>query len=350
MIANLCRAEADPTSGADLAAGGDVGTDARQGETTAQTVPDATEGWDHDRWAQILDRIEHRQANVGLRYWVPPLWLEVTMSGPDSDLWSIAETPGIGSRSWDWQSLEACPDVAELAIRGADDDLLLAAVGRYTMENLILNAAHEIGEWLRFDARRVFPAHTGTSDSDAAIALGSQGNGPVQLVVHFGATAGNASGTVPPSNEAALRQLSSRIATVAAAWRFTYLPGVSISYGHLGPQVTDAASGMGASTEYQMTWSRSTLEVADGATENLMQAVCQDVHRLLIRYETDRICRAFHVDGRQVWRLGQSGDGEAEPLSVSVTYVGNLGSSRQRERSAGVHPESSNSVLRCARS
>ena len=78
------------------------------------------------------------------------------MKGPDSDLWFLA---GQADREWDWQSSAPCPEVAELSDTGADDDELLAPVSRYTIENLILNAAHEIGEWLRLDGQRLFPAH-----------------------------------------------------------------------------------------------------------------------------------------------------------------------------------------------
>jgi hypothetical protein len=291
-----------------------------------------TEAWDQRRWTRILDRMEHRQANVGLRFWGPPLWLEITMSGPDSEQWLAAESPGIEQRSWDWQSLAVCPDLAELTLSGADDERLLAVVSRYAIENLILNATHEIGEWLRFDAQRVFPAHTTTSDSPPAFATGGQGNGPVRLVIDFGARLGDPSAAVGAGTEAALLNASRRAAAVAAAWRFTYLPGLRVSYGRLGPDIMDTASPLDTLPRWSDQWSPSTLSVADGATDDLVEAIVRDVHRLVVRFETDRVCRAFHVDGRQIWRLAQS-DGsqpgvrrngnspDTEPLSVTVVYA-----------------------------
>src|SRR4029453_9466351 len=188
----------------------------------SRTDFDPDSGCAQARWAKILDRIEHRQPDVGLRFWGPPLWLEVTMIGPDSDLWpTISEQP----TAWDWQSSAPCVEVADLANEGADDDRLLAVVGRYTIENLILNAVHEIGEWLRFDGRRLFPAHrpgvATASDHD------DQGNGAVTVQLTFGQAA-RRPGAVPagPAHEH-LRgpHLVRRLAEAAAPSRFTYLPG-----------------------------------------------------------------------------------------------------------------------------
>lgn len=38
-----------------------------------------------------------------------------------------------------------------IAEAGADDQVLLGAASRYGLENLLVNAVHEIGEWLRLD-------------------------------------------------------------------------------------------------------------------------------------------------------------------------------------------------------
>ena len=136
--------------------------------------------WPVARWGRILDRVELRQAGLGLKFWGPPLWLEVTMTGPDSDRWPANPE---GNDSWNWLSTETCSEAERLFDRGADDDQLVVAVGRYTVENLILNAVHEIGEWLRFDGQRVFPAHLSAEAS--ATAADGQGNGSVQLTVTF---------------------------------------------------------------------------------------------------------------------------------------------------------------------
>ena len=112
--------------------------------------------------------------------WGPPLWLEVTMCRPDSDRWP-ANTQR--NESWNWQSPETCAEAENLFDQAADDDQLLIAVGRYTVLNLILNAVHEIGEWFRFDGRRVFPAHPSARASSGA--SDGQGNGSVQLTVTF---------------------------------------------------------------------------------------------------------------------------------------------------------------------
>jgi hypothetical protein len=38
----------------------------------------------------------------------------------------------------------------------------------------------------------------------------------------------------------------------------------------------------------------------------LVDQVGRDVHRALVLHEADRICRAFHVDGRRPWTLDAS--------------------------------------------
>ena len=57
---------------------------------------DPAPGRDQARWVRILDRIEHRQPDVGLRFWGLPLWLEVTMTGPDSDRWPAIRDQATG--------------------------------------------------------------------------------------------------------------------------------------------------------------------------------------------------------------------------------------------------------------
>ncbi len=99
--------------------------------------------WDERRWATIIDRIEFRQVGTGLRFWGPPLCLEVTMTGPDSDTWWAAAAGDTPDQSWNWQSDTACVEAMRLVAAGADDDTLLFAVGRYPLENLILNTVHE---------------------------------------------------------------------------------------------------------------------------------------------------------------------------------------------------------------
>ena len=90
--------------------------------------------WPQARWARILDRVELRQADIGLKFWGPPLWLEVTMTGPDSDRWpAIPER----SESWNWQSIGICFEAETLFDQGANDDQLVVAVGRYTGKGTI---------------------------------------------------------------------------------------------------------------------------------------------------------------------------------------------------------------------
>jgi hypothetical protein len=72
------------------------------------------------------------------------------MTGPYSDRWPA--NPGRND-SWNWQSTETCVEAERLLDQGTDDDQVVVAVDRYTIENLILNAVHEIGEWLRFDGQ-----------------------------------------------------------------------------------------------------------------------------------------------------------------------------------------------------
>ena len=221
------------------------------------------------------------------------------MTGPDSDLWpTISEQ----TTAWDWQSSAPCVEVADLANEGADDDRLLAVVGRYTIENLILNAVHEIGEWFRFDGRRLFPAHNpgvaAPSDRD------DQGNGAVTLQLEFGQAARRfgAAPAGPAPDQQRGRHLVRRLAEVAAPSRFTYLPGTTISYEAAGPVIRRWSDGE-PTTAWRSTWSRSTLEAVDADGPEMVALVGRDVHRALVSHEADRICRAFHVDASRLWSL-----------------------------------------------
>jgi hypothetical protein len=270
-------------------------------ETTALAAPDhppctTDPAWPLDRWVRILDRIEHRQPDIGLRFWGPPLWLEVTMDGPDSDRW-----PAISEQitCWDWQSDGACTAATELIAAGAGDDELLAAVSRYTIENLILNAVHEIGEWLRFDGERLFPAHPPGAES------GAQGNGAVRLEVEFeqrvSLPASVATGAHPNPAEA---PLVVGVAGAADASRFTYVAGTTISYDAEGPVVHRWSA-----APWRSSWSASTWLALATNGADVVTAVARDVHRALVFYEADRICRAFHVDGERAWRLDDQHSG-----------------------------------------
>lgn len=281
-------------------------------------APDIDDGWAPARWVEILERIEHRQPGVGLRFWGPPLWLEVTMTGPDSDRWPTVSDE---ITSWDWQSGTEC-DVARLAAAGADDDELLAVVARYTVENLILNAVHEIGEWFRFDGQRIFPAHppdaAGCSDDD------DQGNGEVTVRLTFGASC-NLPATPGAESDGSP---AGRLADAVAASRFTYLPDTTISYEPAGPVIVTRSN---TRSSWRAVWSNATLEAVNADAPELVAMVARDVHGGLVAHEADRICRAFHVDGSRPWRLvatEPSGAAdrlapdhtEAAPLSLSIGY------------------------------
>ena len=280
---------------------------------------DVDAGWNRARWVRILDRIEHRRVDVGLRFWGPPLWLEVTMVGPDSDLWpTVSKRP----TAWDWQSNAPCVEALRLADEGADDDRLLAVVARYTIENLILNAVHEIGEWLRFDGERLFPAHR--SGAAAPSGCDRQGNGAVELQVQFGAAAHR-----PVAGDQNGHPLLRRLADAAAS-RFTYLPGTTIVYDAAGPMI-QRWSGGERTTAWRSTWSRATWEAARTEAPDLVALVGRDVHRAIVSHEADRICQAFHLDGSRPWRLAAPdaplGAGppdtaeDAELLAISLDYA-----------------------------
>lgn len=311
-------------------------------ETTGTSVPDTSEtggdlgaGWVDARWVKILDRIDHRQSDVGLRFWGPPLWLEVTMTGPDSDLW-----PAVSDqvKAWDWQSNAPCKQLAGLAEEGADDDSLLAVVCRYTIENLILNAVHEIGEWFRFDGQRVFPAHrSGAADQSG------QGNGAVQLRLAFAPAPNRLTGeAVPAPVEESDGDLVYRLDNVAPASRFTYLPDTSISYEAPGPAV-HRWSNHQPEAAWRSTWSSATLDAVRSDDPEALASIAEDVHRALVWHEADRICRAFHVDGRRPWRLAvpEAAPGADPPdfetldagrLSMLISYTATSGATSEKTR------------------
>lgn len=263
--------------------------------------------WSPTRWATLLDRIEHRQSDVGLRFWGPPLWLQVTMTGPDSDLW-----PTIDSRpvAWDWQSNAPCHELARLDAAGATDHELLDVVGRYTIENLILNAVHEIGEWLRFDGRRIFPAHL----PGAAATTEQQGNG--EVVVHF--TFGPAPSSPPVSAQRVDPGIADRVSETAAAARFTYLPDATITYEDAGPVIRRWHDGHASDTG-RSRWSAATIHAARSGRSDATALIARDVHQAVVSYEADRICRAFHIDGTQPWST-TAGAGLPATLSIDLTY------------------------------
>jgi hypothetical protein len=293
--------------------------------------PTTSASWDQQRWVGILDRIEYRHLGIGLRFWGPPLSIEVTMSGPDSTSWSTAAAGGLAERSWNWHSSVPCPHVAQLIAGGADDDTLLDVVSRYTLENLILNSLHEIGEWLRFDARRLFPAH-GAWDARAGVKDPTQGNGVVHLEVEFdrGQAARTSRGPAPSLLE--LVQLRARAMAEVPPWRFSYLPTLTISYGASGPTLADSVDRRADPVAWEWPWSASTIWLADAPAADLTAAVQRDVHLMLATYEADRICRAFFVDGRQPWCLAMDGadvDQQAEstvdgpvPVHLAIVHLG----------------------------
>lgn len=312
------------------------GADPSDSKVDSQAPPqrkDADTGggdWPLARWGRILDRIEVRQPGLGLKFWGPPLWLEVTMSGPDSDGWpaNIA-----GDDSWNWLSAETCVEAERLLAQGASDDQLVDAVGRYGVENLILNAVHEIGEWLRFDGQRVFPAHP-TAQCSPAMANG-QGNGSVQLTVNFSPPAPLAAACSAPQpvDRATAQGHLALLTELARPSRFTYLPGTAVHYCAAGPVIRFHSNGA-PTTGWRAMWSTTTLDaLRDHAdAETLIGAVQCDVHGAVVAWEADRICRAFHIDRRRPWRLAASEPPlGAEPaaddeeiddiLTVTITYL-----------------------------
>ena len=287
--------------------------------------------WATVRWVRVLDRMEHRRVDVGLRFWGPPLWLEITMTGPDSDRWPLTDGP---DQEWNWQSSEACLEAMELAAAGAGDDRLLAVVSRYAVENLILNAVHEIGEWLRLDGSRPFPAHSSRAQSDDHLVNDDiDGNGSVHLDISFPPLPTSGGPVVRGPSKAQSGALD-RVDSVVAASRFSYLPGTSISYGPAGPVVTGPD---GPAAAWHAAWSSDVVEgtgaaVASDPVDHLVGAIAADVHRALVYYEADRVCRAFHVDGHRVWtvasdRRGRGGAGDPtdpqlRPLEIAISYAG----------------------------
>jgi hypothetical protein len=257
--------------------------------------------WPLARWGRILDRVELRRAGLGLKFWGPPLWLEVTMTGPDSDRWPANPEE---HDSWNWLSTETCFEAERLLVQGADDDQLVVAVGRYTVENLILNAVHEIGEWLRFDGRRVFPAHPSSQGSPAA--ADGQGNGSVQLTVTFRPPVRPtpAFRARQPVDDVSAQGQLRLLTELAGPSRFTYLPGTAVHYHAAGPVIRLHSNG-GSATGWRSMWSTATLDAVrnHAYAETLIGAIQRDVHGALVAWEADRICRAFYIDRRRPWRL-----------------------------------------------
>ncbi len=271
----------------------------------------AAEVWDAPRWRAILDRMEHRDASVGLRFWGPPLWVEVTMSGPDSDAWSSPPDASAVLPSWDWLSGTTCELASTMEAGGAGDDALLAVAARYTLENLVLNATHEIGEWLRFDGGRLFPAHLHPSEpSEVPGGSATQGNGSV--AVHF---------VTPVAPRPAPQQeaVAPRARRDAAGWRYTSLPGETITMDDAGPTVTDvhgrAVTGR---------WSSDALMAVSGPTDEFVAAIHREVHTALVRAHAEWICAAFHVDGAPRWALAgtvaAAGRPAEEIIDLHVAY------------------------------
>lgn len=275
--------------------------------------------WDPSRWASLLDRIDVRLCDVGLKFWGPPLWLEVTMTGPDSDQW-----PAVSSQqhSWNWQSSEACTTVTEMINGGAGDVALLEVAGRYTLENLVLNAVHEIGEWLRFDGERLFHSH---APVDPALKPSSdQGNGTVEIGFSYARSeAGErqaddlADSSTPQEPIAGLR--------ASSADRFTYLPEVIITFTAYGPLIESATrtATPGAPSlaveavpaPLGVAWSQRTLQAVELDEEAGLRAAARDVHRALVAYEAQRICSALYVDSVTQWHL--DGVSEADTAATS---------------------------------
>ncbi len=66
--------------------------------------------------------------------------------------------------------------------------------------------------------------------------------------------------------------------------------------------------------------------------DHLVAYVAQDVHRALVSFEIDQICRAFHIDGRRPWRSASPTAGlgsdlpddtpDADVLWISIDYAG----------------------------
>jgi hypothetical protein len=235
------------------------------------------------------------------------------MEGPDADQW-----PTVTARTaWDWQSNAPCTEAAELAASGADEARILPVVARYTIENLILNAVHEVGEWLRVDGHRVFPPHP-----EPAATGGDQGNGSVTLQFTYGTDVSPSGAVGGP--ELATSPSQSRRLVGSLPLSFTYLPQTSISYDEVGPMVTRWSQ---PHAPWRSSWSPSSSRLGTSET------VERGVHRMLVLHEADRICRAFHVDGRRPWRLAtcaqdlrQAGTGDgsmsAEPLSITIVDAG----------------------------
>ena len=298
--------------------------------------------WDQRRWARILDRMDFRQAGIGLRFWGPPLWLEVTMTGPDSDSWWAAAAGDVRDQSWNWHSNTSCCEAMRLASTGAGDDVPLSAISRYTLENLVLNAAHEIGGWFPFDGRRLFVAHRSRAQPPRAagevIDDRTQENGIVRIDVNFDPDSSDlvSAGPVHVPDDIASVGTPERAAELAAGWRFSYTPGKTVLLATAGPGIADTTGNSGAPRSvWGTTWSIASYQTLDAPPDKFVAAVQRDVHRALIRYETAVICDNFYVDGRRPWYLNpEPGPKTAitstedranrDPVTVSIAYGAEL--------------------------
>jgi hypothetical protein len=248
------------------------------------------------------------------------------MTGPDSDLWPANSDD---SRPWDWQSSKPCDATLRPVEDDPHDDGVVMVVARYTLENLILNAVHEIGEWFRFDGERVFPAHP--SSSSTSDQIDDQGNGAVNLTVVFGAGPDLSADRGPglPVDQLQAQRRLRRLREAAGPPRFTYLPAISIQYRATGPMICHHRPGLPA-TEWSALWSMATLGALDrdADTEELLASMKRDIHGALVAWEADRICHAFHLDGRRLWQLaatpptgGETLDPQAEPIALVIDYT-----------------------------
>jgi hypothetical protein len=125
-------------------------------------------------------------------------------------------------------------------------------------------------------------------------------------------------------------QTARRLVQRAAPSRFTYLPDTTVAYEAAGPLIRTRADG-GQPTAWHSAWSSSTLDADAVDAPESLALICRDVHSALVLCEADRICRAFHVDGRRRWRLqapesapgGDPPDADAldaDQLSITIAY------------------------------
>ncbi len=171
--------------------------------------------------------------------------------------------------------------------------------------------------------------------------MGTQGNGIVRVDVNFGISEPDLSSAYSASstqNEISTR-LANRVAELAGAWRFSYMPGKIVSVGSGGPGIVDSSRSDGAGpVVWETTWSDATHHALDATGAALdatgaafVAAVQRDVHRMLIQFETGAICDRFYIDGKRPWYLtSQPGPTPAispsehrpgrHPVAISINY------------------------------